>query len=91
AHIFTSPSDIIELLNWDLETKQTSHTSDDKLEDLSDEEKLIYNLLSSHGETHMDDVSFQTLIPINKTASIILGLEFKGIVKALPGKKFKLS
>jgi DNA processing protein len=91
AHIYTTPSDIIQLLNWDIEKNSNKTSRKIVAQDLDAEELLIYNLLFSKGEQHIDEVSFQTLIPINKIASLILGLEFKGLVKALPGKKFKLT
>jgi len=91
AHIFTNTDDIVQLLNWDLEKKTPYLQNLVEMESLSSEERQIYDLLSKSGETHIDEVSFQTFIPINRIASLILELEFKGLVKALPGKKFKLA
>jgi DNA processing protein len=38
----------------------------------------------------MDDISWKTQIPISLLASLLLGLELQGLVKAMPGKKFSL-
>lgn len=91
AHIFTQSEDIVQLLNWDIEKNNNKFKNTVQIEGLTTEERLIYDLLNKTGEIHIDEVSFQTLIPINRIASTILELEFKGFVKALPGKKFKLT
>ncbi|HPI12568.1 MAG TPA: hypothetical protein PLK63_16095 [Catalimonadaceae bacterium] len=33
-------------------------------------------------------MAWRTQIPINQLASILLNLEFQGMVKSLPGKRF---
>ena len=38
----------------------------------------------------IDELSWKSQIPLNKLASQLLNLEFNGIVKTLPGKKYRL-
>jgi DNA processing protein len=38
----------------------------------------------------MDDLAWKAQLPIHSVASLLLGLEFRGVVRALPGKKFVL-
>ena len=38
----------------------------------------------------MDDLAWRAQLPIHAVASLLLGLEFRGVVRALPGKKFAL-
>ena len=54
------------------------------------EEVLILNLLLEKGEFEIDQISYQTEIPLGVLSSKLLSLEFEGIEKSLPGKKFKL-
>lgn len=57
---------------------------------LSAEEKLVYNELSK-GEQTIDDLFFNTQINVSKLALVLLDLEFKNLVKSLPGKKYTLA
>ena len=41
-------------------------------------------------ELHMDDLAWKAQVAIYAVASLLLGLEFRGVVRALPGKKFAL-
>jgi DNA processing protein len=92
AKIYTSPKNIIGDLDWNSEQKGSSQSPVTEL-DLSrftDDESRVITLLRTKGECQIDDLSFETNIPLNKLASLLLNLEFQDLVKALPGKKFKL-
>jgi DNA processing protein len=39
----------------------------------------------------LDDLSWQSQIALGKLASLLLTLELRGVVKALPGKRFTLT
>ena len=39
----------------------------------------------------IDELSWKSDMTVNQTVSLLLGLEFSGVVTALPGKTFKLS
>jgi DNA processing protein len=41
-------------------------------------------------ELHIDELAWQAQLAIHTVASLLLGLEFRGVVRALPGKKFGL-
>jgi DNA processing protein len=94
ANIFTGIDDIIESMNWDNESKGTAKARPREAEiDLSQftqEEGQVIAYLRTHGETQIDTLSWQTQIPINRLASLLLNLEFQGFVKAMAGKKFGL-
>ncbi len=94
AIIFTETNDIVEALNWGSETKGTRKKKPEEAElDLSQftqEESQVIATLRTHGEMHIDNLSWQTQIPVNKLASLLLNLEFQGIIKAMAGKKFGL-
>ncbi|PRY15627.1 DNA processing protein [Pontibacter ummariensis] len=94
AAAYTSGKDLVELLNWDLEdeaaAKAKAKTSAyDPANFDPDEQKVMQVLLKSR-EEHMDNLSWKAQVPVSLLASVLLGLEFKGVVKALPGKRFVL-
>jgi DNA processing protein len=92
AKIYTSPKNIIDDLNWNTEGYNSSFstTSELDLSRFTDDESKVISLLRTKGEYQIDNLSFETNIPLNKLASLLLNLEFQDLVKALPGKKFKL-
>ena len=96
AQIYTSPKDIIETLNWD----QNDHSADNPLArqksapalpvDFTEEESQLVSLLRQSTNLHIDDLSWQTQIPMGRLASLLLNLEFRGFVRSLPGKKYSV-
>ncbi len=92
AVIYTSARDLVELMNWDLQDEAKAKAKNrvfDEAEFTQDEVKVLQVLLKSR-EEHMDELSWKAQVTISALASILLTLEFKGIVKALPGKRFAL-
>ncbi len=93
ANIYTKIGDLIEALNWDLE--ENTETAKFKKNDIdlsifTDEEAQVISHLRTNGQMQIDELSWQTQIPLNRLASLLLNLEFQGIIKAMPGKKFGL-
>ncbi|MFN3405771.1 MAG: DNA-processing protein DprA [Cytophagaceae bacterium] len=97
ATILSSPTDLALIMNWSADGNQ-SVKKDDKLPkrlpDLNaystEEATVIQSLFESEGIL-IDDLSWKSQLPLNKLASILLKLEFEGMVKSLPGKKYKLN
>lgn len=90
AGIYTGPGDVAEALFW---TKPGEESVKKPILDLSgreDNEVSILKLLLEKGESEIDQISYLTDIPLGMLSSKLLSLEFEGIVKSLPGKKFKL-
>ena len=90
AQIYTGPKDLIETLNWD---QPVDHVSPKNLApalpvDITEEESQIVALLRQSSEWHIDDLSWQSQIPMGRLASVLLNLEFRGYVRSLPGKKY---
>jgi len=96
AAIYTGIKDLVELLNWDQETNTAKHIGNKAVgnkynpENFSPEEYTIIRLLEGTKEEIIDNISWKTQIPISQVASLLLTLEFKGVVKSSPGKKFQL-
>lgn len=87
AMIYTGIQDLITQLNWDLKVNDKTMHFPPKL---SEDEKKIYELLRTQSPIEIDQIAIQTNISINETASNLLALEFKNLVKNLPGKKYEL-
>lgn len=92
AHLLTSIEDIEYIMNW--EPLENQRIEEDKYYDFSklsaEEKEIIETLKTNQDGVILDDLSWKAQIPLNKLASILLNLEFNGIVKTLPGKKYRL-
>lgn len=88
ALIYTGIHDLKYHLNWD----SVSDLSPKEAPVLEGEEQRLYSLLSGNGASiQIDELAMKSQIPINQVASLLLNLEFKGIVKSMPGKKYGIA
>lgn len=90
ANIYTGPDDIAEALFWSKEGEKPIYKPKIDLSKRNEEEKLILNLLIEKNEMEIDQISYQTEIPLGVLSSKLLAMEFEGIIKSLPGKKYRL-
>ncbi|WP_114778893.1 DNA-processing protein DprA [Botryobacter ruber] len=93
AAVYTSVQDLVELLNWDLEDEAQVRNAKKALlntDDFTPDELRVVQVLQQSKEEHMDNLSWKAQVPVSQLASLLLTLEFRGIVKAMPGKRFAL-
>lgn len=93
ANIYTGPRDIQEALSWstDEENTPTAKNNTLTLDQFSDQEQRLLRILLEKSPLEIDQLSWQSQLPVSQVASILLSLEFQGVVKALPGKKYQLA
>lgn len=88
AAILTSGKDLIEYLGW------TDHTHGlhqlDLFPQLTEDEDIIVQVLRSKGKSPIDELSISSGMTIGKLSSQLLELEFKGVIRSLPGKQYDL-
>ena len=90
AHLLSNPLDVAYMLNWKLEDEVKPAIQKQLFVELDDEEKVIYNYLKHNDKQLLDIIALECSIPIFKTASILLNMELKGVIRPLPGKLFEL-
>jgi DNA processing protein len=92
AHLLTGIEDIEYIMNW--QTPEGGTVSQEKYYDFTqlseDERSVVETLTLSKDGLVIDELSWKAQIPLNKLASLLLNLELTGIVKPLPGKKYRL-
>ena len=89
AHMVTSAADLIYLLNWELEQKETKQVQQQLFVELDNLEKTIYTYLQKEGKQLLDTIALDCQLPIFKVSSTLLNMEMKGVVRPLPGKLFE--
>ncbi|TDE17419.1 DNA-processing protein DprA [Dyadobacter psychrotolerans] len=97
AAIFTSVEDMANAIGWSLNQKPQKVNSQPELslenmsfEGFSQDEGQVLSMLKQKGTMQIDDLSWQSGLHLNKLATLLLNLEFQGMVRSLPGKKYAL-
>lgn len=90
AALIQSAKDISYLLNWNDEKDQKKVVQRQLFLDLSPDEELIVNTLREKGDMEIDTLLLETLLMPAKAASVLLNLEFEGVIRCLPGKVYRL-
>jgi DNA processing protein len=93
AGIYTGPKVLEESLSWSkdnvTENRPTSKSLD--ISKYQGDEKKVLGFLIEKNELEIDQLALLSDISISTLAMILLNLEFEGVIKSLPGKKYKLS
>ncbi len=90
ASLIQSADDISYLLNWETTPKVKKSIQRELFINFTPEEQLIIETLKSKGELAIDELLLETNMLSTKAASILLNLEFEGVIRCLPGKVFRL-
>jgi DNA processing protein len=90
AALIECSNDIEYLLNWKPE-KGIAPVQKALFSDLTDREIQICELLHKKGEMTIDTICRSLEIPVFKLSSMLLNMEFNGILKCLPGNIYRLS
>ena len=89
ASLFEHAEDVAQMMNWEIK-KSRKNIQKELFVDLNEEEKNIVDLLRKHVEIDIDGLSHLARKKTSQLASLLLNLEFKGILKPLPGKRYVL-
>ena len=88
AHLVESGEDIVKLLSWDDENRKPEPRQRAMFADLSEGERLLVELMQEGKESDLDILSVQSKMSLGELATVLLSLEFKGVVQSLPGKRY---
>ena len=92
ASLIESSDDILRFMNWEKQNSTKAPNVQTALFlDLSDEEKEIITTLRQNPDgIQFNELAIQLEKPISKTSSLLLDMEFKGLVKCLPGNVYRI-
>ncbi len=89
AALIESAEDVSYIMRWE-SSDNKKVIQRDLFPDLSSEEQAIVNLIQVSEEATIDQLTYEFQMSNSEVASLLLSLEFKGLVKPLPGKRFVL-
>lgn len=91
AALIESAKDLEYILGWekiDAPKKQIKNQKQLFVE-LNSEEQKIMEAFGEKDTLAVDELSLNASMPMSKTTSILLNLEFKGLIRSLPGKMYQ--
>lgn len=91
AALIQSAADIIYIMGWEQTKKANMPVQKQLFVELKPEEELLVNVLKEKNAIAIDELCFAVNMPMSKVSSLLLTLEFSGIVKSLPGKMYRLN
>jgi len=89
AAIINNVQGLIRDLGYDIQKKENTEKQLSLLEPLTEQEQKVYDYLKT-GEKGIDDLHYHTNINVSHLALILLDLEFRHVIKPLPGKTYTL-
>lgn len=90
AAVVTSGVQLAESMNWTLDGVVPTKNKESKgiPEGIGGNERQILEVMHQVGDIQLDELAWRIQIPVNELAATLLHLEFMGLVRSLPGKKF---
>lgn len=86
AALIENADDLIQYMNWDLIAQSKKPVQTHLFEELSETERSIIEKLRSHGDgLHINELALQMQVPFSSLSGELVSMEFKGLVRALPG------
>ena len=90
AHLIESVKDITYIMRWD-EMDAGKAVQKQLFVELDEQEQITLGIIRDNKEIAIDLLSYKLQMNPSEIASLLLGLEFKGLIKTLPGKKYMLT
>jgi len=92
ARMLTSVDDLVWHLNWPSPTGDSTKQPVQRnlFPELNEDERKIMAYLAEKGASHPDNMAVEMQWPVSKVSNLLLMMELKGVIQALPGRKYEL-
>ncbi len=91
AHLFETVPDLQYIMNWQPGNHNKQGVQKSLFVTLSEDEKALASFLHQTKEAGIDQIIAGTGFNLGKATTLLLNLEFKEVVKPLPGKRYRLN
>jgi len=91
AALIQSAEDIIKMMGWNQIGKKHLPKQQKLFVELNNDEQKLVNVIKEKESIMIDDLCLLCEMPMSKVSSMLLTLEFSGVVKSLPGKMYRLN
>jgi len=90
AGLIESASDLAYQMRWDKEEEKTSD-NEQRYRELTGAEGRIVHVLKEKKQIGIDELCLSVDMGTSAVAGVLLNLEFSGLVRSLPGKRYELN
>ena len=91
AALIQSAKDVVYIMGWEQTKRKNAPVQKQLFIELKPEEEILVNVLKEKEASNVDDICLRAKMPMSKVSSLLLTLEFSGIVRSLPGKMYRLN
>lgn len=91
AALIQSAAELIYLMGWEKEAAVKTTVQKQLFIELKPNEEIIVNLLKEKKQLPIDDICILSRLSMSTVSSLLLTLEFSGIIQSLPGKMYRLN
>lgn len=89
ASLIQGIEDLEYFMGW--EAKESNKTvQPDLFIELTENEQKILSVLRTDSELFIDQIAYQLQLPVSKVSPLLIQLEFKNLISALPGQRYRL-
>lgn len=91
ASLIESADDLLRFMSWEKQENHETNIQTTLFPDLSEDEQSIVTILRMHSDgLQSNEIAIQQGKVISKISSLLLQMEFKGVVKCFPGNRYKI-
>lgn len=90
AAMIESVEDLEYIMGWNTSATSSTPRQMSLFLNLSAEEQVVVDLLKEENNLMIDVLSLRSDMPVSKLSSLLLNLEFMGLIKSMPGKVYRL-
>ena len=90
AAMIQNATDLVNAMGWEPKKGQKAPQQNKLFVELNPEEERIVNELRKKENITIDELCLVCKLPMSKVSSILLTLEFSGVVKSMPGKTYRV-
>ncbi|HEX7904091.1 MAG TPA: DNA-processing protein DprA [Chitinophagaceae bacterium] len=92
ATLLTEAKELVELMGWEEKSrKSTARAQKEFFIELSQEEKIVINILKEKDGVHIDELNYKSGLSSSAVAAAMLNLELQNVILSLPGKIYQLA
>ena len=92
AILLTDAEELVEIMGWEEKShKSTAKKQKELFIELSQEEKIVINILKEKDGVHIDELNHKSGLSSSAVAAAMLNLELQNVILSLPGKIYQLA
>jgi DNA processing protein len=88
AALIENAADLAYAMNWELPGERPKVVQPSLFVELSDAEQAVADFLKPREEAGIDELTYALEMNSSQMAALLLNLEFKGVIRSLPGKRY---